>query len=335
MFEQLNLEIAKVEEENVQENQPPGVQSKCVKIAVLDTGCDLDGSLFNGEPSYEARVKHNWTDWAGSSSDPVDESKSKHGTAVSSLLLRLAPTAEIYVMRIARFEEDIESSGEAIGKVSYKLMASIRDVLIIFCFFQAIEYAAKECDVDIISLSFGFPHCEKVIESAIHEAEQHKRYSIVFFAAAANEGIHTEEMFPAYLDNVISVHGTEVSGAFVPDFNPPHRPFNKGRPTFGTLGRDVPWNWPEEQTMGGCSIATPIAAAIAAATIRCGIILHGDKGHKLISSRIGISHVFQEMSVERPHGYYSVVPWKLGDPLRRKSLLDGAIAGHPSRQDFD
>jgi hypothetical protein len=76
-----------------------------VKIAILDTGCDLNADCVRSMPDAEARLAGHWYDGVTSGSpSPVDDDTSnvKHGTALVSLLLRVAPYAEVFVARVAR-----------------------------------------------------------------------------------------------------------------------------------------------------------------------------------------------------------------------------------------
>ncbi|KAM3425941.1 hypothetical protein NHJ13734_009788 [Beauveria thailandica] len=94
-------------------------------------------------------------------------------------------------------------------------------------------------------MSFGLAKHVAEIRDAIRDATHHKRGRITFFAAAANDGLNRREMFPAnFGDPVISVHGTNRSGAFEPDFNPPT---SASGPAFGTLAKDVYLDWIGEE----------------------------------------------------------------------------------------
>ena len=102
-----------------------------VKIAVLDTGIDMDHPDFKqprskisarklaarsrsrGEPNQEDRIKgrRNFCD------DRIDESDVKdidgHGTHVAGIILRLAPRAELYIARVC--QGDAEDGMSAAG----------------------------------------------------------------------------------------------------------------------------------------------------------------------------------------------------------------------------
>ncbi|KAF4626074.1 hypothetical protein G7Y89_g12089 [Cudoniella acicularis] len=215
-----------------------------VKIAVLDTGIDQT------HPDMDARseqIKQRYNCVNDKFKTVVDDHNG-HGTFTAGLLLDYAPDAELYIVKIA---ENKPSNPELIAK--------------------AIDYAVKS-NVDIISMSFGFPTCDidgyDKLEAAIMKA-----YSkdILLFAAASNSGANLDRAYPARDQNVICIHSTDANG-------------NRSRfsPTavsneinLATIGEAVESAWPvhlcDEATnptfvkyKSGTSFATPIAAGIAA-----------------------------------------------------------------------
>ena len=89
-----------------------------VKVAVLDTGCDLEHAFFIGPGSrQDDRLEGHWFDCLGESDKPVDEDPERHGTAMVALLLRLLPNAEIYVVRVARDAEGLSTAKGSIEDV--------------------------------------------------------------------------------------------------------------------------------------------------------------------------------------------------------------------------
>ncbi|KAL1617277.1 hypothetical protein SLS56_011048 [Neofusicoccum ribis] len=265
-----------------------------VKIAVLDTGCSLDSPIFLME-GQEARLKDRWKDWVESSPKPTDENG--HGNRIVSLLLRIAPNAEIFVARVAKNPRSLQKSDSRIA--------------------QAIRHAALEWGVDIISVSFGFPNEMDSIRQAIHAVEVERKHSLIFFAAAANDGSNTAELFPAFMDSVISVRGTDTSGDFIPLYDPEVPRYNHGKQVYGTLGQDVPCGWPDDypsMLLSGCSVATPIAAGIAAMIMQCAASRpdqFSERDQRRIRTRRGITEIFYDISVERGNERFYVAPWKL------------------------
>lgn len=58
-----------------------------------------------------------WKDWVEHRKQPCDEGG--HGTSVLSVLMKVAPYADVYVARVARSEEDLLNASDNIAKVSY------------------------------------------------------------------------------------------------------------------------------------------------------------------------------------------------------------------------
>ncbi|EFW99908.1 ankyrin unc44 [Grosmannia clavigera kw1407] len=265
-----------------------------VKIAVIDTGCSTKADYFNICPRESKRIMGNhWRDFAGSESSPIDEDISKHGTMVSVLLLRVAKNAEIFVARIAKTESELESAAGNIEK--------------------AIQHAQdpKGWNVDIICMSFGFRKEVASIKKAIRKANFDNN-SIVFFAAAANQGSNEPEMFPASLSEVISVRGTDHYGTFVGAYNPPPVSTNSGLPLFGTLGQDVP-TFASSGSSNGCSVATPIMAGMVAMVMQWIAEKSADKrALQLLRTPDGV-HVFlkKAASVDKGNNRRYVHVWDL------------------------
>ncbi|KAL7789840.1 hypothetical protein V8C37DRAFT_385885 [Trichoderma ceciliae] len=216
-----------------------------IRIAVLDTGYDDEAAFFQIR-SRRQRLK-GWRDLVMGSQDPVDENG--HGTHTVSLIMKVAPLADIFVARIAKDTSGLSGSVEHIN--------------------NAIVWAVNDCEADIISMSFGFQDEIPSISDTISKAEYNRRRQVLFFAAASNSGANRKEMFPASHDSVISIRETNSNGLFS-DTNPPVD--LNGPISFGTLGRDVPSAWLHkisgELNKSGSSVATAVAAGIAAVVLQ-------------------------------------------------------------------
>ena len=156
-------------------------------------------------------------------------------------------------------------------------------------------------------MSYGFADEIPIIRNAIVEAEKR---NVTFFAAANNSGLNEPEMFPAFMESVISVRGTRHNGSFEDDYNPKSWEHKPG-PQFGSLARDVPCAWTSESlTKSGCSIATPIIAAIAAVLISFVDREQSLKEYRdLIRTRRGILSVFRAMAIESQPSRLYLAPW--------------------------
>lgn len=248
-----------------------------LKIAILDTGYDENAPAFD-LPGRSRKVKA-WRDFASYSPHPVDADG--HGTHLLTLLLQVECPANIYVARVAESSKTLKSAEANIA--------------------EAVRVAASEWDVDFISLSFGFPRHVQGIREAMADAVHMKRGALTFFAAANNDGFNSREMFPANLgESVISVRGTDRAGSFDPRYNPPT---SSDEPVFGTLGVDVLSDWPgidHGKHMSGCSVATPIAVAIAVMLLEFAAARPHEfepDDLRLMRTRRGVFEMFKGMSM--------------------------------------
>ncbi|KAH0538095.1 hypothetical protein FGG08_005307 [Glutinoglossum americanum] len=278
-----------------------------VKVAILDTGYDDDAPFFH---SRRSRLS-GWKDWVDASDEPQDSNG--HGTHVVSLVMRTAPQALVYVARVAKDTKHLLEASENIAKV----LNPLNKGTVLLTELQAVGWACTEWGADIISLSFGYAQEVLSISRAIRRAVNDRDDSILFFAAAANFGANEKEMFPARHESVISIRGTNTDGAFE-DFNPP-RNLDEGT-VYGTLGLDVPSAWlrdhPEVMHKSGTSVATPIAAGMAAMLL--GYV--NGKSHKStyqdvkrkLRTRRGMLAMFKSIAAPTMNeGYFYVAPWSL------------------------
>lgn len=89
-----------------------------IRVAVLDTGCDLSGRFFtrNGNSGEAQRIR-----WHGfvtpGQAVPTDEDPDRHGTNIVTLLLMLLPMCEIFVGRVATSPAQLPDSVPNIAKV--------------------------------------------------------------------------------------------------------------------------------------------------------------------------------------------------------------------------
>ncbi|KAI1427237.1 pfs domain-containing protein [Xylaria sp. FL1777] len=225
--------------------EPAGSRLTPVKIAILDTGIDLT------HPDIDARLenikgRYNWLD---TNHINLVYDRNGHGTFTAGLLLDYAPDAELYIAKIAENKPS-----------SPRILAA------------AINHAVLTWNVDIISMSFGFPDCNIedyfLLKRALLNAYANR---VLLFAAASNNGGRLGLSYPAREKVVIAVHATDPNGnrsGFSPTAT-------DDRITLATIGEGVESAWPaylcEESTnptfvkiKSGTSYATPIAAGIAA-----------------------------------------------------------------------
>ncbi|KAF1940517.1 subtilisin-like protein [Clathrospora elynae] len=292
-----------------------GTQRKTVNIAILDTGCNMEDDFFVGSGIGhidDLEDPDRWFDCLNESTGPVDEDPKSHGAALTALLLRLVPDASIYIVRITQNSDGL-------------LIATDNIV-------EATAFATKH-SVDIVSMSFGFRDKQHSVQDAINKAQS----KMVFFAAANNDGLNDLEMFPAFLEPVISVRGTTFNGSFETQYNPNTWKHDRGL-QYGTLAVDVPCVWPDPNrlTKSSCSIATPIMVAIAAALLSFVDRDDALQGYQeKIRTRLGLLSVFEVMTQDQnlvPERRY-VAPWQLyaNKNLHPRDLIKFALSSVPLR----
>ena len=85
-----------------------------IRVAVIDTGCDVESEFFHGKRGRRL-PQNSWKDFVNESVRPIDEDG--HGTAMVSLVMNMAPQANIYVARVARRPLDLDESIDNVAKV--------------------------------------------------------------------------------------------------------------------------------------------------------------------------------------------------------------------------
>ncbi|KAK2675041.1 Peptidase S8/S53 domain [Fusarium oxysporum f. sp. vasinfectum] len=251
--------------------EKPEHDFKPVKIAVLDTGCDAD-LPFCKIPRRKKSIKA-WKDFTCEDSKDTPgpdsmEDEYGHGSLMTRLIMEAAPLAHVYVVRVAKDTDELEHSSDQIAK--------------------AIRWAGLEAEVDIISMSFGFPHDDDAISTAIEEVERSRE--IIFLASAGNNAAYQREAFPARHRSVISVRATDCQGTFNAS-NPPIT--DRSTIALGTFGDNLPTRLNDEiaKRFGphichpGSSIATAVAAGIAAA--KPGKVFEENRWHEKIVGKDG------------------------------------------------
>ncbi|RTE79519.1 hypothetical protein BHE90_005976 [Fusarium euwallaceae] len=217
-----------------------------VKIALLDTGIDLNHIILHGMVT-ETRTNRRNQGFKDKETNPVKkywpgkrdaDDTCGHGTHLAYLLLKFAPDADLYIAKIGSNTEDGSP---------FKIR-------------NAIKWAVKQ-QVDIITMSFGCTYIDGDIGQGIDCAVKVDGPRPLLFAAASNHGAIRDRSYPASDRNVICVHTLGGIGG-ESDMNPPRR---KEEHNFATFGCGVSLSWKGVQEVkSGTSYATPILAAIAA-----------------------------------------------------------------------
>jgi len=214
-----------------------------VRIGIIDSGIDLE--LFKSA-NVKAGIKFSLdeNDNVISSNDVVDNIG--HGTAVASIILKKAPKAEIYPIKI--FDK--------------KLV--VKTILVR----ESISWCISN-KIDIINLSLGAESIdgkellEKVCQEAIDK-------NIIIVAAAANDD---KICYPAMLDKVLGVTSGKVLGKYKYYFEP--------KQTIQFIARGdnqrVSWINRKKIILGGNSYAAPHITAIVALIIQKYVVIKYDE----------------------------------------------------------
>ncbi|KAL7922387.1 hypothetical protein ACQKWADRAFT_78429 [Trichoderma austrokoningii] len=218
-----------------------GIKLAPVRIAILDTGCDLTLKSFQAAKCFKG-----WRDFAVEPPSETEVDEYGHGTFMARLVMQIVPGCELYIARVAQTRQQLERNEEGVAK--------------------AIRYAGKEWEVDVISMSFGFPNFSQAISDAIHDVKKTREGEIVFLASAGND-VDRAEAYPACDPSVISMYAAESTGAFLRT-NP--IPSKESRRLLGTYGDNVPdailaelrARFAQGDFSAGTSVATAVAAGV-------------------------------------------------------------------------
>ncbi|KIW21359.1 hypothetical protein PV08_01939 [Exophiala spinifera] len=291
------------------------------KIAIIDTGFDGNARFVDRKLKLRLNLhstaggNHNWRDFWEAKAEPQDDDG--HGTAMLSIVHRIAPFADVCVARIAGEDKDLKTNP---GKTSNNLA-------------EAILWAVKEQKADIVSLSLGWEQEQRVdknraISNAISEALAHCNQNLLIFAAASNRGGSKRELFPASHGSVFSIRGTNTKGKHE-DFNPSLP--SRGGEVFGALGLDVPTenrgrSPPYQTNRTGTSVATAVAAGLAAIILGY-INIHDHKKGRWDNVRIhqGYQNLLYKLSTE-PDGRKHFITLDNHSKEYEQADLDAALS---------
>ncbi|KAJ0108959.1 Intracellular serine protease [Diaporthe amygdali] len=301
-------------------SEDPAPSTPRVRIAVLDTGIDL------GHPDIQAcneniKAKYNClNERLDSNVHDLDG----HGTFVTSLLLDYAPNADIYIVKIADRKP-----------ANPRVIAG------------AIYHAVDDWNVDLITMSFGFPTRAIDGYDKLELAIKYACYrDVLLFAAASNSGGQRGRAYPAREANVVCVHSTDARGNRSP-FSPTASPQDVN---LATVGEAVNSAWPVDLCIGnrhatseegedamysmdksGTSYATPIMVGIAAFLLLYVRLSLPDSAH-MLKSRSRMVALLQRIAQKGQgsglrDGYYFVDVSLHTDSLfgKDKAFLDRTI----------
>ena len=298
-------------------------------MAILDSG--LHRPANERDPSQRADIRRNrnrlkeykglsatdnWTDHGRSNNG----TKNMHGTNCASLLLQVAPEADLYVANVVDTD----------GHPTADLVSA------------ALKWALEDGrNIDIITMSLGLNSFNHRISDLIDSARMKK---VLVFASSSNDGDYAQGTFPAMLPTVFDIKST--TGVGIQATSNPRLTDEKAN--FMFLGQDISIaGLRGSDRLSGNSYATPIAAGTAALVLDLSVIVaksiaakveqtHDVGGaanisgtsegagtnsahdveprvDKLLRKYEGMSAVFKAMSGKHEPGrfHYNVHPWNV------------------------
>ncbi|SPO03360.1 uncharacterized protein DNG_06043 [Cephalotrichum gorgonifer] len=276
---------------------------KRVKVAVLDTGIDLkqinfwdkDREIIQDGKNPRIKAREDFLDKENGCRDLCG-----HGTHCVGVIRRVAPQADVYVGRVAK---DFVEGASAAAVV------------------EAIKHARDVWKVDIISLSFGFEIWIDDLSTAISDLKD----KTLVFAATSNFGTTRPMAFPSTDPHVIAINAADRYG-FAAGTNPS---IQDGK-NLTILGVDMISAWisdamnpgvPQTHAMTGTSVATPVAAGVAALVLEFAMQkdMLDKQTTQILKSLLpklkrthGMKAVFQAMGrATGAREYLNIVPWKV------------------------
>lgn len=226
------------------------------KIAVLDTGFVYTkaGDRRALKP-YKQRIAKLVNFVQGDQGDVAAMcDPSGHGTAVAVQVLKTSRTAELYVFRIAGPGPNGTApvpNKAAVGRAIRKAAASP-------------DEADGKWGVDIINISFGWPHNN---DDDVEEALRYARNNGVhLLASTSNEGLlgpPRNIMYPARDENVIAIDAADGLGKHAPTSASSLSKAGAWEKRFSALGMGL--SSPNVKRLWtGSSFACPVAAGVVA-----------------------------------------------------------------------
>ncbi|OPB36065.1 hypothetical protein A0O28_0112310 [Trichoderma guizhouense] len=282
---------------------PEEERIKRTKVAVIDTGICWNNPFINGA-RHRIKETRNWIPDNSGLVDSFDvEDKVGHGTQTTELLLAVAPGVEVCIARVS--EDGLLDNENYIA--------------------EAITWAVRDCQADIVSMSFGLEDRSDVVLDAILTAYKEKK---ILLAAASNGGGNDGIAFPANQREVICVFATDGKGNPSP-FNPTFTPEMDDGSYFSTLGEAVEVHQLPELGRAACakirksgtSFATPIAAGIVAnlldyAKAKKNI---GEENLRRLHSFSGMISVLKLLAPKKRGGHNYICPWMLWEDKSAKT----------------
>jgi hypothetical protein len=264
-----DLQVIKLPEAHAKN---PAARGKGIRIAILDTGCQVD------HPGLEGRVVLSYNAITKRTGAKEVADGNNHGTWCTGAVHDVVPEADLIVVKV------LSDSGS--GRV---------DVIA-----HGIDYAVTVGKADVISLSLGGPQPDQFQAAAIKRAVE---AGVVVIAAAGNEGGPGDTQgWPSRFPECIAVASSNQAGRL--------SSFSSWGPTVFTVdpGEDVENLLPGNRVglMSGTSMSTPKTAGKCASWIASNAIPKDanrtDKFRKVVIE----ASPFKERNNARGHGLFTL-----------------------------
>lgn len=314
------------------EGKKDGVITKApdkIRIAVLDSGVDGSQQAIRGAMTSNHIVKEKSKSFVNHP-DSWREDPYGHGTHITQLLIKMTTScAEIYVGKVCTEKQISAEEMPGIAKVGLtgaKAHVAVDNDNADAFIAQAIDWAVKECNADIISISFGYEEENDEIDTALENAINANKLII---AAASNNGGVLGRSRPARREGVMCIHATDGKGN-KGKMNPSPIPHANN---FATLGVAITSRRKGEDIhLSGTSFAVPVAVGLAANILdfvalkrhQMSLKRHHLKG---VRRENGMEAIFRAMSVPRDK-YDFVHPnhiWGSGGTHVACKVIKGAL----------
>ncbi|OAH14330.1 S8 family peptidase [Streptomyces jeddahensis] len=220
-------------------------QGEGVTVAVLDTGVEVD------HPALKGRVTTG-PDFRRDGLEPGNPKWGRHGTAMASDVLKVAPKAKILSVRVLDDDNSEESDREEMEDLRDSGASPIA---------KGIDYAVEH-GADVISMSLGsediIGHYNEDEAAALARAA---REGVTVLASAGNAGdVLNEVSYPAGYAGVIAVAATKPGGGRA-DFSTVHTYNDVAAPGVDIVSANNTGGYrPVDGTSPACALAAGVVA---------------------------------------------------------------------------
>ena len=111
------LKQLKILSNEIKREVPRGIEIKPIRVAILDTGINMSTPFFTSEARrLKVQARADFTVNGSRATSDIDNDTFKHGSLMAQLLLEAAPSADVYIARIAENTNALSHSIAAIIK---------------------------------------------------------------------------------------------------------------------------------------------------------------------------------------------------------------------------